>query len=253
MGAPLSEAITLEPVRVDLGETEKFLLSMLVILCEFICIYILYCNKHIRRCLHRIYIYIYIYIYICYITYYTWFDSLLQLCSNKDIASATVIRVDLPFKPDSLVAFLALTTDTNVTTNTTTSSTTDADSTTDSNGNVSRSGALKNGNGHADETDYHIQIQSYILQCQKKLHYYLIPTYIHIVPSSLLTTGTTGGKSAGGGLGGGSAEGGGKSLQELALKYYQEQNTVGPRNATEAQIELIWREQVLVCVSCIVT
>ena len=185
-------------------------------------------------------------IYICYITYYTWFDSLLQLCSNKDIASATVIRVDIPFKPDSLVAFLALTTDTNVTTNTTTSSTTDADSTTDSNGNVSRSGALKNGNGHADETDYHTQIQSYIQQCQQKLHYYLVPTYIHIVPLSLLTTG---GKSAGGDLGGRSDQGGGESLQELALKYYQEQNTVGPRNATEAQIELIWREQVYMRIS----
>ena len=156
--------------------------------------------------------------------------SLLYICSNKDIASATVIRVDLPFKPDSLVAFLALTTDTNVTTTT----------------NGSKAETLKNGNGHGhvDEIDYHTQIQSYILQCQKKLHYYLIPTYIHIVPSSLLTTG---GKSADGG----SVEGGGESLQELALKYYQEQNTVGPRNATEAQIELIWREQVCVCVSLV--
>ena len=103
-----------------------------------------------------------------------------------------------------------------------------------------------------DETDYHTQIQSYIQQCQQKLHYYLIPTYIHIVPSSLLTTGTLGtttGKSAGGGLGEGSGEGGGESLPELALKYYQEQNTVGPRNATEAQIELIWREQVCMRIS----
>ena len=178
------------------------------------------------------------------------FQLLLSLYSNKDIASATVIRVDLPFKPDSLVAFLALTTDISNTTNTT--STTGTNTTTNTS-DMSKVGILKNGNGHVDETDYHTQIQSYIQQCQQKLHYYLIPTYIHIVPSSLLTTGTNGatGKSAGGGLGGGSVEGGGESLQELALKYYQEQNTVGPRNATEAQIELIWREQVFMRISCI--
>ena len=172
--------------------------------------------------------------------------------SNKGIASATVIRVDLPFKPDSLVAFLALTTDTNTTNTTSTNSNnTTGANTSNSASSISdgsKAETLKNGNGHMDETDYHTQIQSYIQQCQQKLHYYLIPTYIHIVPSSLLTTGTNG-KSAGGGLGGGSGEGGGESLQELALKYYQEQNTVGPRNATEAQIELIWREQVCMRIS----
>ena len=77
--------------------------------------------------------------------------------------------------------------------------------------------------GHADI------LQQLKLHCQENLASYLVPEFIFHSP---LLSGQT--------------EGEGSSSQAdklLALKLFQEQETVLPRNKVEQQLELIWRSQ----------
>lgn len=124
------------------------------------------------------------------------------ISDSGKVKKSVVIRVDLPFQSDSIVAFISPsglhTLDTNMKTV-----------------------------GDDSLIGEHV-ITELMDLCAEKLHCYLRPLSIYILPSdsNLLDSGEDS-----------------EALKAYALRLFTEQNTVKPRNNTELQLEAIWREQ----------
>jgi len=124
------------------------------------------------------------------------------LSKQTNVRAASVVKVNLPFRLDSFVAFVVL--------------------------DSSSSSSL-----HSLMGDKHAEIETALQKaCEAQLHSFLAPVFVRVVTDFPKLT---------------SGEGKGdidkQILETRALHIFNERNCVAPRNNTERQIEMVWREQ----------